>query len=415
MYRSRRRLQPKVPLTAIEFSVMLPESTFATHHKFTVTTTNHTAVIFYSERMKSYLSEISKIQSDGTFYTVPTQFSQLWTIFVVIDRHALPGIHCLMTSKDQELYTAILAKIHSLVPEFIPEISISDWEPAPRNAFKEVYPTIQNQGCWFHFTQRIWAKTQKLGLVHSFHDNPETAKFIRNLMAIPFLPASLIRATYAFLQVPDLTNLESGKLEQIRKYFKKRWITQIDPEELSIYEAGITTNNAAESYHAKLKSIIKTPHPRIWNFLTTLNNIIEDTDNEIGRLILGQSISRPRKSKHVLKDQQREIIKERFRTGELTPWQYLNAMSNTIGGAVTLETGIEFSDTNESDTSDNESENTVVENICVVCLLPRTTTWIFLPCKHANCCAACSYRIEELNQTCPVCRVPIINRFQIYI
>ena len=234
-------------------------------------------------------------------------------------------------------------------------------------------------------------------------------------MAIPFLPASLIRATYAFLQVPDLTNLESGKLEQIRKYFKKRWITQIDPEEIFIYEAGITTNNAAESYHEKLKSIIKTPHPRIWNFLTALNNIIEDTDNEIGRLILGQSISRPRKSKHVLKDQQREIIKERFRTGELTLWQYLNAMSNTIGGAVTLETGIEFSNTNDSDTSEDESENTVVENICVVCLLPRTTTWIFLPCKHANCCAACSYRIEELNQTCPVCRVPIINRFQIYI
>ena len=57
---------------------------------------------------------------------------------------------------------------------------------------------------------------------------------------------------------------------------------------------------------------------------------------------MGQSISRPRKSKHVLKDQQREVIKERFRTGELTPWQYLNAMSNTIGGAVTLETGIEL-------------------------------------------------------------------------
>ena len=90
-------------------------------------------------------------------------------------------------------------------------------------------------------------------------------------------------------------------------------------------------------------------------------------------------------------------------------------MSNTIGGAVTLETGIEFSDTNESDTSDNECENTVVENICVVCLLPRTTSWIFLPCKHANCCAVCSYRIEELNQTCPVCRVPIIKRFQINI
>ena len=66
-------------------------------------------------------------------------------------------------------------------------------------------------------------------------------------MAIPFLPTSLIRATYAFLQVPDLTNQESGKLEQLRKYFKKSCITQIDPEELSIYEAGITTNNVAET------------------------------------------------------------------------------------------------------------------------------------------------------------------------
>ena len=177
-------------------------------------------------------------------------------IFMVIDRHALPGIHCLVTSKEQELYAAILAKIRSLIPAFIPLTSISDWETAPRNALKEIYPTIQNSGCWFHFTQRIWAKIQKLGLVHSFHNHPETAKFVRNLMAIPFLPASLIRPTYAFLQVPFLPNLESDKMEQLRKYFKKRWITQVDPEELSIYEAEVTTNNAAESY-AKLKSSLK--------------------------------------------------------------------------------------------------------------------------------------------------------------
>ncbi|KAI6649986.1 hypothetical protein LOD99_6350 [Oopsacas minuta] len=87
-------------------------------------------------------------------------------------------------------------------------------------------------------------------------------------------------------------------------------------------------------------------------------------------------------------------------------------MSITIGGTFTE---IEFSDTDESDTSDNESENPVVENICVICLMPRTTTWIFLPCKHANCCAACSKRIEELNQTHPVCRAPIISRFQIML
>ncbi|KAI6659877.1 hypothetical protein LOD99_14217 [Oopsacas minuta] len=231
-------------------------------------------------------------------------------------------------------------------------------------------------------------------------------------MVIPFLPINLIRQTYTFLQVPHLTNLESGKLEQLRKYFKKKWITQINPEELSIYEAEITANNAAESYHARLKSIIKTPHPRVWKFLKILKNMIEDIDNEMGRLRLGHSISRSRKSKHVLKDQRHEVIKEKFRIGELTPWQYVNAMSNTIGGT---STEIEFSDTDESDTSNSESENPEVENICVICLIPRTITWLFLPCKHANCSATCSERIEELNQTCQVCRAPIISRFHIFI
>ncbi|KAI6659001.1 hypothetical protein LOD99_14677 [Oopsacas minuta] len=106
-------------------------------------------------------------------------------------------------------------------------------------------------------------------------------------------------------------------------------------------------------------------------FSENSHNMIEDIDNEMGRLRLGHSTSRSRKSKHVLKDQQREVIKVKFRIGDLTPWQYLNAMSNTIGGTFTE---FEFSDTDESDTSDNESENPVVENICVICLMPRTTT-----------------------------------------
>ena len=77
-------------------------------------------------------------------------------------------------------------------------------------------------------------------------------------------------------------------MDKLVKYFKRRWLLQTTPEELSIYEAKATTNNGTESYHAKLKSIIKISHPRIWNFMTTLNDIIADTDNENGRLRLGK-------------------------------------------------------------------------------------------------------------------------------
>ena len=112
-------------------------------------------------------------------------------------------------------------------------------------------------------------------------------------MAIPFLPASLILPTFTFLESPTtLPVTEEIKVEKLKKYFKKRWLGYINSEELSIFEAHCSTNNGAESYHSKLKRRVKCGHPRIWNFMTILNEIIMDTDNEIGRLCSGNDISR---------------------------------------------------------------------------------------------------------------------------
>ena len=92
---------------------------------------------------------------------------------------------------------------------------MSDWETAARNAFKQVYTNIKLYGCWFHFIQRIWKKVQKLGLCESFRNNPEVTKYVRQLMAIPFLPASLIVPTFSFLQMPSLQIPEMSKLEKL--------------------------------------------------------------------------------------------------------------------------------------------------------------------------------------------------------
>ena len=66
---------------------------------------DQTAVVFFSDscKMKGFLSEVTNVQFDGTSFTVPVQFYQLWTIFVAVDRHTLPAIHCLMTGKSQDL------------------------------------------------------------------------------------------------------------------------------------------------------------------------------------------------------------------------------------------------------------------------------------------------------------------------
>lgn len=229
-------------------------------------------------------------------------------------------------------------------------------------------------------------------------------------MAIPYLPSSLINPTYTCLQMPslDTSDLNMIKLQKLKKYFKKRWLSQIEPGELSVYSLNIATNNAAESYHSKIKSLVRTCHPRIWTFIATLNYIIQDTD-DIGRLQRGLEISRPRKKRDLQNFELRRIIKRKLSDGEFNPWQYLKAISHTIG-MVNTDINIPSSESEDSD----EEDTPVEENKCVVCPESRNSTWIFLPCRHANCCPDCSQRIQVLGQSCLTCRANIDEMFPIF-
>ena len=109
------------------------------------------------------------------------------------------------------------------------------------------------------------------------------------------MPEALIYPTASLLQTPTVHHSERSKLEKLQGFLKRRWLRQVTPQELTIYGLTSATNNADESYHSKIKSLVETPHPRIWNFLESISQKIEDTDNDIGRLLEGSKISRPRK------------------------------------------------------------------------------------------------------------------------
>ena len=79
------------------------------------------------------------MQYDGTFFTVPMQFYQLWTIFISVGRHNLAAIHCLLTGKSQDLYQTILESVRHNIPHFRPQASSSAREEGPRNAFRVTY------------------------------------------------------------------------------------------------------------------------------------------------------------------------------------------------------------------------------------------------------------------------------------
>ena len=105
--------------------------------------------------------------------------------------------------------------------------------------------------------------------------------------------------------------------------------------------------------------------------MKTLNEIIQDTDNEIGRLRQGREISRPRKKKHIKNDEHRSLFKQRLTDGLYSPWEFLQAIGNTIGNFKTTE---ELISSDFEQSKEEHQINNSTENKCAVCLLARTTT-----------------------------------------
>ena len=129
-------------------------------------------------------------------------------LFVEFRRHILPGIHCLLTSKSEEIYTATLANIKELVSQMNPSSAMGE------NILKPLYTS----------TLELFTQTKKI----------------------------------------------------IIKKFERYY--QNNGYQLSASTSKVTTNNGAESYHAKLNNTFKCNHPNIWYFCDTLNKIITDTD-----------------------------------------------------------------------------------------------------------------------------------------
>ena len=69
-----------------------------------------------------------------------------------------------MSQKNQLLYDATLRRIVEIVPDFHPELAVGDYERAPRNVFRDMFPQINMSGCLFHYCKAIWSKVKKLNL-----------------------------------------------------------------------------------------------------------------------------------------------------------------------------------------------------------------------------------------------------------
>jgi len=158
-------------------------------------------------RMLRHLAAADIIFCNGTFYTCPSLFHQLYTI------HAMyPLVFGLLRGKDQTIYIRFLQPYQRPVQTAEPSFTITDSMHRLRDCHKQRshYPGVTIKGSFFHYTQCIWSKTQKCGLQTYYKANDDITKLVRRAAVLPLVPQNEVDSITLYIKINKIVILLSN-------------------------------------------------------------------------------------------------------------------------------------------------------------------------------------------------------------
>ena len=126
-------------------------------------------------------------------------------------------------------------------------------------AIREEFEDVTVKSCAFHFCQAVFRKVTELGFKTTYSQRGAEYRYIRSLMALPFLPSADIPSAFDQLAL----RASSAELKQLVRYIETTWISNTvwTPRNWSIYKTSIRTNNDVEGILI-ISFIHKFSHPK---------------------------------------------------------------------------------------------------------------------------------------------------------
>jgi hypothetical protein len=262
----------------------------------------------------SNLRKLSEAQfwiMDGTFKTVPTVFTQLYSIHAPVgpeDRNRiLPLAYSLMSSKSMECYKTLFQDLNDYAAEnginLAPSVIISDFEQAAIRASGEEFSGTANAGCFFHLCQNIYRKVQTVGLSSKYATEEDFSLKVRQFAALAFLqPSEVIPAWIEMIQdfPPEADELvqwfdETYIRGRVRKVLRGQQIRSsplFPPALWSVnarVELGIPrTQNSVEAWHRRLGELVGAAHVGVFKMIKEIKKEQQNTEGQIECIIRGE-------------------------------------------------------------------------------------------------------------------------------
>lgn len=104
---------------------------------------------------------------------------------------------------------------------------MTDFEIAMRNGLKSLDTGASFNTCWFHLCQAARRQVAKnFALVTLIQQNENARELYKKILALPLLPAPLIRDAFLVLKGEILTRF-SRAFRDFLRYFERQWIEKV--------------------------------------------------------------------------------------------------------------------------------------------------------------------------------------------
>ena len=233
-------------------------------------------LIFATQLQLDYLTNAKVWFVDGTFKAIKEPFKQLFSIHSFIrsgdKMKQVPLCFVVMSRRQTSDYEEVLDAILDLLPrEPLVEEIVVDFEKAIWAAFSTTMPDLRVRGCWFHWAQAVFRKVKEFGLRAAYVRQYVVRMYIRELMALPNLPANHIEAAFYELKQKCPATPGMDRLHELLNYIERTWITSRPPPAAwSTFKRSVRTNNDAEGWHNRINGQVPHDRPNLYLLIKAL-------------------------------------------------------------------------------------------------------------------------------------------------
>ncbi|CAF3851266.1 unnamed protein product [Rotaria sordida] len=207
-------------------------------------------LIFASQDDIRYLANQKFWYADGTFYTSPSVFYQIYSIHAYDEGLSTPCVFALLADKKEETYQDFFLVLKKKIIETSNMIRLEsitiDFEAAVKNVFYKNFPCVQVKGCLFHYGQALFRKFVDVNLRAAFKNDENVRIWFRSFAAVALLPPEDMNQAIEDLE-STITSSYQQQINMFLEYHRKR-------------------------RHNKWKKRSTRPHPDIYAFIDLFKN-----------------------------------------------------------------------------------------------------------------------------------------------